>query len=36
MIKQREYLAGVPQPTAREREWANGLARLLVDLARKT
>jgi hypothetical protein len=34
-MAEREYLGGTPQPTAQEREWAKGLAPILVDMARK-
>ena len=34
-MMEREYLGGMPQPTAREREWAKGLAVLIVDMVRK-
>jgi len=31
----REYLGGTPQPTTQEREWAKGLAPILVEMVRK-
>lgn len=31
----REYLAGVTQPTGRERAWADAMARLRVAMIRK-
>lgn len=34
-MSDREYIGGVPQNTPREREWANGLAALIVDLVRQ-
>ena len=32
---EREYLGGMPQPTAGEREWAIRLAPILVEMVRK-
>ena len=34
-MAEREYLGGIPQPTAREREWAKRLAPILVDMVCK-
>ncbi|HEX4408997.1 MAG TPA: hypothetical protein VH206_09505 [Xanthobacteraceae bacterium] len=34
-MNEREYLGGMPQPTERERYWANNMAKLIVDMIRK-
>jgi len=34
-MAEREYLSGTPQPTAQERDWAKGLAPILVDMVCK-
>jgi hypothetical protein len=33
-MTEREYLGGIPQPTSQEREWAKGLAPILVKMVR--
>jgi hypothetical protein len=35
MAERREYLGGTPQLTTQEREWANRLAPILVEMVRK-
>jgi hypothetical protein len=35
MCERREYLGGTPQPTKEEREWANRLALVLVEMVHK-
>jgi hypothetical protein len=34
LTERREYIEGVPQATEREREWARGAAKLIVDMTR--
>ena len=34
-MTERECLAGIPQPTVQEREWARRLAPILVEMVRK-
>jgi hypothetical protein len=34
-MAEREYLGGTPQPTAQDRDWAKGLAPILVDMVCK-
>ena len=35
MTERRDYFEGVPQATEREREWASGVAKLIVDITRR-
>jgi|HubBroStandDraft_1064217.scaffolds.fasta_scaffold1347504_1 hypothetical protein len=34
MSDKREYFGGVPQPTDRERQWANSLAKIVIGMIR--
>lgn len=34
-MTEREYLAGVPQATERERNWARSVAHMIVDMVRQ-